>query len=254
VLGGLLARVLSGALLWGLVGATATAVYLLGVAAQFRVARISRGPAALVPSVPIEGPVMTLMLDSAAQDLLFRKARTANTFTDTAVTDEQVQDIYDLVKYAPTSMNQQPLRVVLIRSEDARKRLVGYMAEGNKKKTDTAPLVALLAADNEFHEELPTQFPHFPQAKDMFFAERPVRERSAAFNAALQVGYFIIGVRAAGLAAGPMTGFDAEGLTKEFFPEGDHSVLAVVNIGNPGPDAWFARSPRLAYDEVVTTV
>ncbi|MYX33030.1 MULTISPECIES: malonic semialdehyde reductase [Streptomycetaceae] len=197
---------------------------------------------------------MTLVLDPAAQDLLFREARTANTFTDAPVTDEQVQEIYDLVKYGPTSMNQQPLRMVLVRSDDARARLVRHMAEGNRKKTESAPLVALLAADNEFHEQLPTVFPHFPQAKDVFFAERTVRERSAALNAALQVGYFIIGVRAAGLAAGPMTGFDADAIDKEFFPEGDRSVLAVVNIGNPGTDAWFARNPRLAYDEVVSTV
>ncbi|MFF3563487.1 malonic semialdehyde reductase [Streptomyces sp. NPDC002574] len=197
---------------------------------------------------------MTLQLDTAAQNLLFRDARTANSFTTEPVTDEQVQAVYDLVKYAPTAYNQQPLRIVLVRSEESRERLVGLMNEGNRAKTSTAPLVAVLAADNEFHEELPVQFPAFPQAKEMLFAERPVRERSAAFNAALQVGYFILGVRAAGLAAGPMTGFDAEGINKEFFPEGDHSVLAVVNIGKPGDNAWRARSPRLPYDEVVTTV
>jgi 3-hydroxypropanoate dehydrogenase len=197
---------------------------------------------------------MSLLLDSTAQDLLFREARTANTFTDEPVTDEQVQAIYDLVKYAPTAFNQQPLRVVLVRSAEGRERLVQHMAEGNQPKTSTAPLVAILAADNEFHEELPTQLPHFPQAKDVFFGERPVREKSAALNAALQVGYFIIGVRAAGLAAGPMTGFDAEGINKEFFGDGEHSVLAVVNIGRPGENAWFPRSPRLSYDEVVTTV
>jgi len=114
--------------------------------------------------------------------------------------------------------------------------------------------VAILAADNEFHEELPSQFPHFPQAKDVVFGDRAVREESARINATIQVGYFILGVRAAGLAAGPMTGFDAEGIAKEFFPDGDHSVLAVVNIGKPGPEAWFPRSPRLAYEEVVTTI
>lgn len=259
VLSALLAHVLSGPLLWGLVGATATGVYLLGAGAQFWWARTVRrpsppSPGPTVPTVPTRGTAMTLVLDPAAQDLLFREARTANTFTDAPVTDEQVQDIYDLVKYGPTSMNQQPLRVILVRSEDARARLVQHLAEGNKKKTATAPLVALLAADNEFHQELPAVFPHFPQAKDVFFAERAVRERSAALNAALQVGYFIVGVRAAGLAAGPMTGFDADAINKEFFPDGDHSVLAVVNIGNPGTDAWFARSPRLAYDEVVSTV
>ncbi|MFJ9840993.1 malonic semialdehyde reductase [Kitasatospora sp. NPDC101155] len=195
-----------------------------------------------------------LVLDAAAQDLLFREARTANTFTDEPVTEEQVQAIYDLVKYGPTAFNQQPLRVVLVRSAEARERLVQHMADGNKAKTSTAPLVAILAADNEFHEELPTQLPHFPQAKDMFFSERPVREQSATLNGALQAAYFIIGVRAAGLAAGPMTGYDAAGLNKEFFGDGEHSVLAVVNIGKPGEDAWFPRSPRLAYDEVVTTV
>lgn len=195
-----------------------------------------------------------LVLDPAAQDLLFREARTANTFTDEPVTDEQVQAIYDLVKYAPTAFNQQPLRVVLVRSAEARERLVGHLADGNKEKTAKAPLVAILAADHEFHEELPKLLPHFPQAKDLFFSERQVRESSSSFNAALQVGYFILGVRAAGLAAGPMTGYDAAGIDKEFFGEGDHSVLAVVNIGKPGEDAWFPRSPRLEYDEVVTTV
>ncbi|MGW1727095.1 malonic semialdehyde reductase [Streptomyces sp. NPDC002306] len=196
---------------------------------------------------------MSLVLDPAAQDLLFREARTANTFTDEPVTDEQVQAIYDLVKYGPTSMNQSPLRVTLVRSAEARERLVQHLAEGNQKKTAAAPLVAILSADNEFHEELPELFPHFPQAKDAVFADRSVRESNATLNAALQSAYFIIGIRAAGLAAGPMTGLDFEGVRKEFLDD-DHTPLMVVNIGKPGPDAWFPRSPRLAYDEVVTTV
>ncbi|MGW2557704.1 malonic semialdehyde reductase [Streptomyces sp. NPDC001514] len=196
---------------------------------------------------------MSLVLDPAAQDLLFREARTANTFTDEPVTDEQVQAIYDLVKYGPTAFNQSPLRVVLVRSAEARERLVNCLAEGNQAKTATAPLVAILAADNEFHEELPALFPHFPQAKDMFFSERPVREGSAALNAALQAAYFIIGVRAAGLAAGPMNGMDHAAVQKEFL-DGDHTPLMVVNIGRPGEDAWFPRSPRLAFEDVVQTV
>ena len=196
---------------------------------------------------------MTLVLDSAAQDLLFREARTANTFADEQVTDEQVQAIYDLVKYGPTAFNETPMRVTLVRSPEARERLVKHMAEGNQPKTADAPLVAILSADNEFHEELPRLLPHFPQAKDMFFAERPVREQSALLNAALQAAYFIVGVRAAGLAAGPMTGADFAGIQKEFLDD-DHTPLMVVNIGKPGEDAAFPRSPRLDYDEVVTTI
>ncbi|MFE9676210.1 malonic semialdehyde reductase [Streptomyces sp. NPDC006259] len=196
---------------------------------------------------------MSLVLDPAAQDLLFREARTANTFTDEPVTEEQVQAIYDLVKFGPTAFNQTPLRITLVRSAEARERLVQHMAEGNQAKTAAAPLVAILSADNEFHEELPTLFPAFPQAKDVFFAERPAREGSAMLNAALQAAYFIVGIRAAGLAAGPMTGFDAQGVRKEFLDD-DHTPLVVVNIGKPGEGASYPRSPRLPYDQVVTTV
>lgn len=196
---------------------------------------------------------MSLVLDAAAQDLLFREARTANTFSDEPVTEEQVQAIYDLVKFGPTAFNQTPLRITLVRSPEARERLVKHMAEGNRPKTAAAPLVAILSADNEFHEELPQLLPHFPQAKDAFFSERPVREQSALVNASLQAAYFIIGIRAAGLAAGPMTGLDFAGLQKEFL-DGDHTPLMVINIGKPGEDAWFPRSPRLELDQVITTV
>ncbi|MET9604652.1 malonic semialdehyde reductase [Streptomyces sp. NPDC006512] len=195
---------------------------------------------------------MSLVLDAAAQDLLFREARTANTFSDEPVTEEQVQAIYDLVKFGPTAFNATPLRVTLVRSPEARERLVRHMAQGNQAKTAAAPLVAILSADNEFHEEIPQLLPHYPQAKD-FFTERPVREHSALVNASLQAAYFIVGVRAAGLAAGPMTGVDFAGLQKEFLDD-DHTPIMVVNIGKPGEDAWFPRSPRLDFDQVVTTV
>ncbi|MER5871793.1 malonic semialdehyde reductase [Streptomyces sp. NPDC002044] len=197
---------------------------------------------------------MSLVLDPAAQDLLFREARTANSFSDEPVTEEQVQAIYDLVKFGPTAFNQTPLRITLVRSPEARERLVKHLSEGNQAKTAAAPLVAILSADNEFHEELPHLLPHFPQAKDLFFAERPVREHSALLNAALQAAYFIVGVRAAGLAAGPMTGADLAGVQKEFL-DADHTPLMIVNIGKPGVDAVaFPRSPRLEFDQVITTV
>jgi 3-hydroxypropanoate dehydrogenase len=195
-----------------------------------------------------------LALSTDAQDLLFRTARTANTFADKPVTDEHIQAIYDLVKWAPTSMNIQPLRIVLVRTPEARERLVAHMSDGNKAKTATAPLVAILAADVNFHDDLHRTFPHFPGARDMFAANDEAREGTARFNAGLQVGYFILGVRAAGLAAGPMTGFDGPGIDREFFADGEHKTLAVVNLGEPGESAWFDRLERLNYDEVVTTV
>ncbi|WP_405795135.1 malonic semialdehyde reductase [Streptomyces sp. NBC_01506] len=196
---------------------------------------------------------MSLALDPAAQDLLFREAHTAKTFTDEPVTEEQIQAIYDLVKFGPTAFNQTPLRVVLVRSAEARERLVKHMSEGNKAKTSSAPLVAIFAADNEFHEELPQLQPTAPGLKDAFFSERPVREQNAAMNATLQAAYFVVGIRAAGLAAGPMSGFDHAGVQKEFL-DGDHTPLMIVNIGKPGEGAWGERSPRLTFDEVVTTV
>ncbi|MFJ3776264.1 malonic semialdehyde reductase [Streptomyces sp. NPDC090075] len=195
---------------------------------------------------------MSLLLDSASQNLLFREARTANTFSDEPVTEGQIRAVYDLIKYGPTAFNQSPLRVVLVRTPEARERLLAHMAEGNKAKTAMAPLTAILATDYEFHEELPKLVPFAPDAKDIHFSERRVREEAAALNGALQAAYFLIGVRAAGLAAGPMTGYDTEGLRKEFLDD-DHAPLMVVNIGRPGPNPWYPRLPRLPYDEVVTT-
>jgi len=196
---------------------------------------------------------MTLALDSTSQDLLFRAAHTANTFTDEPVTDEQTRAVYDLVKYAPTAFNQSPLRITLVRSAEARARLVPHMAEGNRPKTSTAPLTAILSVDLDFHEKLPELFPIVPGLKDAF-ADQQQREPVGTFNASLQVGYFILGVRAAGLAAGPMSGFDPAGVDKEFFGDGKQKTLLVVNIGKPGEDAYRPRSPRLAYEDVVTTV
>ncbi|MGH3365266.1 MAG: malonic semialdehyde reductase [Nocardioidaceae bacterium] len=191
-----------------------------------------------------------LELSPEAQALLFRDARTANSFTDEPVTDEQVAAIYDLTKYAPTAMNTQPLRIVLVREGDARERLLKHMADRNRDKTANAPLVAILAADTDFHEHLPRTFPHFPGAKDLF-ADDGAREQAARFNATLQVGYFLLGVRAAGLAAGPMGGFDAEGLDSAFFEGTTLRSLLVVNIGKPADNAWFDRLPRLEPHEVV---
>ncbi|CNG08840.1 NADH dehydrogenase/NAD(P)H nitroreductase [Mycobacterium tuberculosis] len=193
-----------------------------------------------------------LALEGAAQDLLFRSARTANTFTSEPVTEEQLRAIYDLVKWAPTAMNAQPLRIVDVRSPQARERLVPLMSEGNRAKTATAPLTLVVGADDDFHEHMPVTFPHVEGIRDTLH-ESPARPAMAHFNASIQLGYLILGIRAAGLAAGPMAGFDAEAMEKEFFPGGGVRPIAVVNAGKPGPDAWFPRNRRLDYDQVVTT-
>lgn len=193
------------------------------------------------------------VLASEAQDLLFREARTANAFSDEPVSDEQVREIYELVKWAPTAMNGQPLRIVLVRTDEAKARLLTHLSPGNQSKTAAAPLVAILAADTEWHENLPTVFPHAPNAKDMF-ADEARREAVARSQAWLQTGYFILGVRALGLAAGPMTGYNAAGVDADLLAGTALKSIAVVNIGKPGENAWFGRSPRLAFDEVVTSI
>ncbi|MCZ7375939.1 malonic semialdehyde reductase [Micromonospora sp. WMMC250] len=193
-----------------------------------------------------------LALDRAAQDLLFREARTAETFTDEPVTDAQVAAIHDLIRHGPTAYNGQPLRVLLLRSPVSRARLLPYLSSGNRAKTASAPLTAILAADVDFHQRLPELYPHRPQARD-WLADRAARVEQARFNATLQIGYLIVGVRAAGLAAGPMAGFDSGGVQREFFPDGRHEVLLLLNVGRPGPGSGRARLPRLDTGEVIRT-
>ncbi|MFB9909423.1 malonic semialdehyde reductase [Allokutzneria oryzae] len=193
-----------------------------------------------------------LLLDKAAQELLFTEARTANTFSQEPVPDETLRAIWELAQWAPTALNTNPLRVHYLRTEEAKSRLVPHMAEGNRAKTASAPVVAVLAADTDFHEHIPHLVPFRPEAREYFAADEKMRTDAAHFNSALQAGYFLLAVRAAGLAAGPMGGFDREGVDREFFPEGRLRSLLVVNIGKPGENPWFDRLPRLAYDDVVT--
>jgi len=191
-------------------------------------------------------------LDDAGRALLFTDARTANTWADTPVTDEELTSIWELAKWAPTSANTQPLRVLYVRPGEGRDRLVKVMSEGNQAKTAAAPAVAVLAVDTQFHEHIPTVFPMRPQMKDVFEANESMRLNGGKFNAALQAGYFILAVRAQGLAAGPMTGFDADALDAEFFPDGRFKSMLVVNIGHPGENAWFGRLPRLDHEDVIS--
>jgi 3-hydroxypropanoate dehydrogenase len=192
------------------------------------------------------------VLSDMSSDLLFRHARTANSFTDEPVTADQLRAIYDLAKWGPTAMNSQPLRIAWVTTPEAHQRLVPLMSPGNRDKTAQAPVVALVAVDLDFHEHLGTTFPHAPGAKDAF-ADEDARRRTAQLNGAIQLGYLIVAVRATGLAAGPMAGFDHEAVAAEFFPGGRHALLAAVNIGHPGPDAHFPRNPRLPFEQATAT-
>jgi 3-hydroxypropanoate dehydrogenase len=192
-----------------------------------------------------------IALDGAAQELLFTAARTANTFADEPVSDAQLRAITELAKWPPTMANTNPLRILFVRTDEGKNRLGPLMSEGNRAKTMSAPAVAVLAVDTDFHDKIPQLLPFRPELRDNFVDDAENRERLAIFNGALQAGYFIIAVRAAGLAAGPMLGFDGPGIDAEFFPDRSWKTILVVNIGKPGTDPWFDRLPRLAHEDYV---
>ncbi|TWP36110.1 malonic semialdehyde reductase [Leekyejoonella antrihumi] len=190
-------------------------------------------------------------LDEAGRAMLFTQARTANTFDSTPVTDDELAGIWDLAQWPPTAANFQPLRVVYVRTPEGKARLLPHLADGNKDKTASAPAVAILARDTRFHEHIPTVFPARAQMREAFEDDAAGRDQVSTFNSALQVGYFLLAVRAQGLAAGPMGGFDRETLDREFFADGRLASVLVVNIGHPGTDPWFDRLPRLEHEDVV---
>ena len=198
----------------------------------------------------IAAPVLA-RLDDAGRALLFTDARTANSFAPTPVTAAELNEIWELAKWPPTAANVQPLRVLYVRPGPGRDRLVEHMADGNKAKTASAPAVAVLALDTRFHEHIPAVMPYKPELKDVFEANETMRTETGRFSAALQAGYFLLAVRAQGLAAGPMGGFDAAALDADFFPDGRWRSILVVNIGHPGEDPWFGRLPRLGHSDVV---
>lgn len=194
-----------------------------------------------------------IVLDALSADLLFREARTASEFLDEPVGDEQLRAVFELAKMAPTAMNIQPLRVTWIRSAEAKERLLPLMAEGNRAKTAGAPVVAVLSYDADWHEQLPVLFPPAAANQQMFAGNEELRARMGRDNAHLQAGYFVLAVRAAGLAAGPMGGFDAPGVDAEFHAGTSLRSLMVVNIGAPAAPR-HDRLPRLGFDAATTTV
>lgn len=192
-------------------------------------------------------------IDPAAVDAIFAEARTANSFTG-EVTEDQARAIYELTKFGPTAFNSQPLRVTYVRSDEARATLVEALSAGNRAKTASAPLVAILSYDTDWAGQWENFLPGYNAPKAMYDASPELSAATGNNNAHLQAGYFILAVRSLGFAAGPMTGADFNAIDAAFFPAGGQKSFLVVNIGQPGEDAWGAAKPKFSYDDVVRTV
>ncbi|MEM6266822.1 MAG: malonic semialdehyde reductase [Pseudomonadota bacterium] len=185
--------------------------------------------------------------DTMAQ--LFGEARTYNGWLDKPVSDAQLHAIWDLVKMAPTSANMQPVRIVWVKSESEKARLIECAAEGNRDKIAAAPVTAVIGYDIDFHEELPWLFPH-TDAKSWFEGDEVAREEGAFRNSSLQGAYLIMAARALGLDCGPMSGFDAAAVNAAFFSEDPrHRANFICSIGYGDPASIHPRSPRPDFDK-----
>jgi 3-hydroxypropanoate dehydrogenase len=208
------------------------------------------------------------MLDDTALDLLFREARTHGYWLDKPVSDEILRDIYEVMKFAPTSANSNPTRFVFVKSAEAKERLKPSLAPGNVKKTMTAPVTVIVAYDMLFFEKLPKLFPHAPAMRDNFASNPQLVETTARRNSSLQGAYFILAARGLGLDCGPMSGFDnakldedffgagkpCEGCDQEFFPAGHVRSNFLINLGYGDRSRLHPREPRLDFEEACSIV
>ena len=196
------------------------------------------------------------MIDAKALDVLFRAARTQNGFMDRPLSDEQLRQVYDLAKWGPTTQNSQPMRIVFVRSKEAKEKLAPALSPGNLEKTMKAPVTAIIAYDSFFYEHLPHVFPNNPAAKKNYEGEekKALVERTALRNSSLQGAYFILAARALGLDCGPMSGFDNGKVDAAFFPDGRFKSNFLVNLGYGDPTKVFARNPRFEFEEACKIV
>jgi 3-hydroxypropanoate dehydrogenase len=192
---------------------------------------------------------MSEMLSETALDQLFRQARTYNAFLDKPVSDELLQRAYELAKFGPTSANCSPMRVVFLKSKEAKEKLSPFLSEGNRAKTMAAPVTAIVATDHEFYEKLPRLFPH-ADARSWFAGNQPLIDTTAFRNGSLQGAYLIMAARSVGLDCGPMSGFDNAGVDAAFFAGTPVKSNFLINIGyGDASRDLFPRSPRLSFDE-----
>lgn len=193
-------------------------------------------------------PVFSVPLPEASLAQLFTAAHTANQFSDQPVADSLLQQLYELVKWAPTAFNGQPARFFHIKSTQAKADLLESLSSNNKAKTAAAPVTLVVAYDSEFDEYLPELFPAYDVQG--FFRQHPqLKESSARNNALLQAGYLILAARSLGLAAGPMTGFDEQKLNATLFADGRYQAILVLNLGFAGSESYRPRAPRLSQQQ-----
>ena len=188
------------------------------------------------------------MLDDTTLDTLFRQARTHNGWTEKPVSEETLRELYDIMKFGPTSANSSPGRFVFLRSKEQRERLLPALSPGNVEKTMKAPVTVIVAYDPTFHDRLPTLFPH-ADVRSWFADNPPFAEETAFRNGTLQGAYLIMAARALGLDAGPMSGFDRATVDREFFAHNGWKSNFLLNLGEGDPAALFPRNPRLSFEE-----
>lgn len=191
-----------------------------------------------------------------ALDVIFRDGRSYNGFEDKDVPEILVRAVYDLAKMGPTSANCSPARFVFVSSEEGKSRLLPLVSEGNQQKVKEAKWSVIIAYDMEFQEKIPKLFPHNPSAKTWFDNNR---EETAFRNGTLQSAYFLMAARSLGLDTGPMSGFDMDGVNKEFFASQDGEEKNwranwICNLGYGDRSSIFARSPRLRFEEACRIV
>jgi nitroreductase len=192
---------------------------------------------------------MSDKLDSLILDQLFRAARTRNAWTDRPVTEQQLRELYDLVKFWPTSLNCCPARFVWVRTAEAKGKLAALAAPTNAPKILAAPVTVIVGHDLEFAAQLPKLFPARGQQMQAMFSD-PLMAQSTAFrNSSLQGAYLILAARALGLDCGPMSGFNNEGVDSAFFSNTAIKSNFICSIGYGSDENLFPRNPRLTFEE-----
>jgi 3-hydroxypropanoate dehydrogenase len=188
-------------------------------------------------------------VDAAALDQLFRLARTRNGWTDRPVTDEQIRELYELVKWGPTSANSCPARFVWVRSADGKARLAALASQANRPKVLAAPITVIVGYDLGFADRLPELFPARGEKMKEIFRDPALAESTAFRNSSLQGGYLILAARAMGLDTGPMSGFDNAGVDSEFFAGTRIKSNFICSLGYGSDENLFPRNPRLSFDD-----